>query len=219
MAISLFLYWLFFNFLKHTSFQWACTIFRFLVQYLTQLSAYILVAMTADRFVSIRFPFRARSISTVKNATRLILAIVVSLFLINMHGFWTYHLIDIPSLGQKKCQFVSNPLGEQIFSVFMVIFATVVPFLSLIILNIALVITLTTRKEIGEIKDDAEGAKKRVLTQRQITRSLLLVSLIFLLLTAPYRADELVWRFINIQDAPVLALIRRLCYSIFHKLW
>lgn len=74
-SFILFPYWLFFISLTHTSFYLACTFIHFLMEYLTQLAIYILVAMTADRFLSIRFPFHMRTLRTIRNVKLSIITI------------------------------------------------------------------------------------------------------------------------------------------------
>nr|ANO39023.1 GCR048 [Schmidtea mediterranea] len=216
LIISLFLYWLFFNFFQNTDFQWACSVFRFLVQFLTQVSTYYIVARTFDRFLSICFPLKTRNFSTSSVALKIITLIPVLLFFINMHGFWTYKLLDVAGLNQKKCVFVSSSSEAVIFMFWELTLTTLFPFLTLIILNIGIIIRLHQKQDgVGETVDQ----NKRNAVQNQITRSLLLVSFMFLVLNMPYRADDLIWRYVAYENLSTLFYIRRVSYVYLHKVW
>ena len=66
-----------------------CRTHVFLVYFIKHFSAWVLVAVALERFISVWFPFRAKTICTHRNAALGVCAIAVALVGINLHFFWT----------------------------------------------------------------------------------------------------------------------------------
>ena len=68
----------------------SCKLHVFLVYFTLDYSAWTLVAVTMERFVSVCFPLRARELCTRNHAKFILVIIFVILAAINSHYFWTY---------------------------------------------------------------------------------------------------------------------------------
>ena len=70
--------------------QVGCKVHIFLVYFCRHFSAWILVAVAVERFISVWFPFNAKAICTHRNGTIALSIIAVVLTTINSHFFWTF---------------------------------------------------------------------------------------------------------------------------------
>ncbi len=73
-----------------------CRFHIFTVYWSTQFAAWVLTAVTIERFISVVFPHQAKSIVTKRSAVLVLIIVAVVLFCINAHTFETSSLLYIP---------------------------------------------------------------------------------------------------------------------------
>ena len=71
-----------------------CKIHTFLVYLSLDLTVWILVAVTLDRWLSVSLPFKAKRICSLKMSRIFVIIILIGLVLKNMHFFWTVELVQ-----------------------------------------------------------------------------------------------------------------------------
>ena len=79
-----------------------CKVHVFLVFFIKHFSAWLLVAVALERFISVWFPFGAKTICTHRNAALGVCAIAVALVGINLHFFWTFAKRIVPITNSNK---------------------------------------------------------------------------------------------------------------------
>ena len=170
--------------------HWYCCIqmYNYSVSFLC--SAYLLIAMTFERFYSIIRPHKAASFNTVKRARIIIVCIFVFYFI------YAIPFLFIGGHNGIACvinRFASdNVLGEMyhwINEVFVFIF----PFLSLLSMNSVIIHTLRKRSKQSFLGSGNQDEKRRQQLrnkhpEKQIVTMLLLVTFVFLTLNLPVRS-------------------------------
>ena len=163
----------------------ACKIFSFLTYFSYDFAAWVLVAMTIERFIAIHFPFKKARYTTVSRAKKVVAFLTVMFAGINVHFFFT---ITVTSKGY------CNPLPEYRYfndKVFPWIDATLysfLPFVLLLLFNI-IIIYDNRKASFRQVGLQATTGQRLSLAQirfnRRLTAMLLSVSLAFLVTTAP----------------------------------
>ncbi|XP_013418402.1 FMRFamide receptor-like [Lingula anatina] len=181
-----------------------CKIHRFILYCSMDFSAWILVAVSAERFIAICMPTRARSFCTVQRAQRVALLLLFISFGQNIHVFWTRgaqykqagNVTELVSL----CGYPS-PAFEYFWGYVLpwIIFGVYAggPFVTMLILNICIIRGLAQmhnrRVEMrrGSRADTANSKKENAREKasqkyvRSMTIMLVCVSFSFLLLSLP----------------------------------
>ena len=194
----------------------ACKLIMFLFFCFTHYSVLILVAMTTERFIAVWFPFKAKRICKAKHCIMLILAIALLVLLINAHNLFTRELVDVGN-GTLQCLTTdiatsTMPYGDFHVNIWPWIDATVysfIPCISLFVLNILIVVKLrSTRK----LKVRTSGGTK---PQRdQITKTLLIVTFAFLILSLPIAIIVVVEKFWEFESDLYQQAVWSLCRTI-----
>ncbi|XP_013088058.2 G-protein coupled estrogen receptor 1-like [Biomphalaria glabrata] len=154
------------------------------------LSAWLLVAMTIDRYIAITFPLKALVWSTPRRARFVIAALMLLMFLINMHFFFTAVVVKRRDDQQYGCVFY-DPYKQFIEDVWPWLDATVysfIPFSCLLVFNYLIIRSQKrSAKAFSSLKGFVKNHKSRSPTRinQKLTMTLLTVSFIFLALTAP----------------------------------
>ena len=73
-----------------------CKLHTFLVYWTSHLASWMLVCITGERFFVVFYPFRAKRLSTKRNALLCLLLLALVLLLINVQFLWTVQLHDYP---------------------------------------------------------------------------------------------------------------------------
>lgn len=125
--------------MMHVS-QAACKTLTFLLLVSLNLSAWLIVLTTIDRFVAVWLPLRAITVCRHRRAclTVIILIAIVSAF--NIHAFWTTELRFFTNRRSPMCM-----IGRQwiiVFECMKLASYSVVPFLVILFLNCAIILRL-----------------------------------------------------------------------------
>lgn len=163
-------------------------------------SVWLIIAVTIERFIAVKFPLRAPRMCNVTRARIVIVTVIVAILLLNSHIFWTVELKHNGHNGtvDSKCEASEHPqvLVREVLAWVDAAVYSFVPFIIITILNILIVrqvlyarerrtklqnMELTTnflRSNKGSNKRPNESSKK-------LTCMLLAVSFTFLLTTLP----------------------------------
>ncbi|XP_013388133.2 G-protein coupled receptor daf-37 [Lingula anatina] len=124
----------------------ACHITRFLTYFSMDFSAWVLVAVTVDRFIAVCMPTRAVDLCTVRKAALSLMVIAALITAKTMHVFWTRGSENVTLDGNVTviyvCGYTSD--GDRYFWQHVlpwVVFCIYVsgPFLTMIVLNILII--------------------------------------------------------------------------------
>ena len=167
----------------------SCKIHTFLVYFLGQFSAWVLLSVTVERFISVWFPFKARHICTHRHAAIGLVILVVFLSSANVHFFWTRGLL-VSALGNDTVKLSCNHLDEYhyftgiILDILDSLLIVYIPCACMIVLNILIIIKLKRlrrRNKRGVIfAPDSNSAKVNTMTAMLLT-----VTFTFILLMLP----------------------------------
>ena len=167
---------------------WLCKFHYFFITYFSMLPAWILVFVTVQRMLIVAFPFKVKVIATRKKAY---ISLVVLCIALAAYGI--YHLIyaDLVTVAVvkgrpiRKCLF-KREITEFHFKYYnyIALMATLLlPFLSLLIANIVIIVKVIQAKVKREALVSTQSDDGQV---RQMTATLISVSVIFLVLNTPY---------------------------------
>ena len=176
----------------------SCKIHVFLVYFFTHLSGWILIFLAVERFIAVWFPFKAKVLCTPKKGTAALVAIVVSLFAINAHFFWTMDLVNFPSGPNEEKHFCVTIYPEYfIFDTYIwpwvdAALYSYIPFIVMIVCN-SLIIAKLLQSKINKKKTEGRSSRTRMKT---MTAMLFSITFSFLILTTPmsiYILGEYIW--------------------------
>ena len=175
-------------YISHYFSKWECKISGII--YLTSqcIGEYMVLAMTADRFVATKYPLKARQWSSRPRTKCVIAAVVIFASAINAPHFYTLDAIGV----QKFCQ-VSNPANffSIVYAYVMIVVGSLGPFTAIVAMNTTIIYTVMTanKARLGNTGcGSLHGIKKekdQKLQEKQMTVLLLLVSFALLVLTLP----------------------------------
>ena len=158
-------------------------------------SAWILVAITIQRFLSVLLPLKAKTICSRRVPCITLLTIITFSAAVNSHFFFTFGPAIVGS-GNKttfhNCQKIKPIFLGDIWPWIDAAFGSFIPFFVLIVCNVGILGKLIQAKSRMRI----DGAKTKTPSEENLattTAMLLTVSFMFLLLTAPY----FLWRLIR----------------------
>ncbi len=172
-----------------------CKIIMCLFLVSLHLSAWLIVAMTTDRFVVVWLPFKSSILCNGKRAKVTTACLVIVMIIYNLHVFWTLGLRSYNGGKITAC----GPSHEdyfmtEIFPYLKLVSYSILPFTIVLILNLCIIWRLwSTRQSLTEktVRTEAGCPSRR--SQNRITVMLLTVSCLWLLLTAPFTMWSLLW--------------------------
>ncbi|CAH1797158.1 unnamed protein product, partial [Owenia fusiformis] len=177
---------------------WACKLSLFLTYTFIDISAWLLVAVTIDRAITVYKPLHARRISTKKNASIAITIIVILIIGINAQQLFNYGPVTLPwydTFYVDKCTYKDNEIFHQdVWPWIDSIVASYLPFLVLIMSNILIVTQLVRSSNMR--KKTMNVSKQAGDSTKSMSIMLVVISIVFLLLTCPvviYLASRNLW--------------------------
>ena len=171
--------------------QTACKMFHFLFPYTSHCAVWTLVAMTAERYVAIWFPWKMTASLAVKRAKIIAIVVALTSFGLNLHVIWTWSALY---RGTKvKCR-INNDV-KIYFEWIDDIFYSFAPFIVIVILNVFIIIGLRQKEmKRAHMRQGTNRDSNQNKTQKQITWMLLTVAMSFAVLTGPKCISALVFR-------------------------
>lgn len=165
-----------------------CKLLYFLIHSCLHFSAWLIVAVTIERFVAVWFPLKAPSFCSLLRAkviTTFIAGIIAS---VNIHIFWTAELVNAPnSLNPDKVQCSAYTYKDIVCAVFPWVNLTVysfLPFTVLLIFNILIIVSLVNHRKaiMGAMTRDDQIQRYN---HRKLAITLLAISFIWIFTTIP----------------------------------
>ena len=147
--IGLFQYWLLFNFFPKALTVEHCHGMFFVVNLIANISHWIIVFLTVDRFIAVIFPMKYSVLSTSRNIKINLAVISLTAFAKNFHYLWTTEFIYNDKTGTAICAFGVTKKGPWItmYQWFELIISSLLPFVIILTGNIFIIITLKTRHQ------------------------------------------------------------------------
>ena len=186
--------------------DWACKTTTFLLYFCLNFSVNILVVVTAERFIVVWFPLRAKTICKKEHCLIVIGVVATLIFVLNFHNFFTRLVIDTGN-GTTVCltsntATIDMPYGRFHVYIWPWIYAGVYfffPVISLCFLNSLIIWKIrSTRNMEGKHANETGSAS----VSKQVTRTLIIVSLSFIIFTSPLAAMLIIEKKWNYQDDP-----------------
>lgn len=168
-----------------TKSETACIIIHFLSYFTYDLSVWLVVAMTVERFIAIHFPLKAAQMATPSRARKVTLLLFVIFVAINSQLFWTVTIDDreycVPREAYEEFHDKVMPwLDAAIYSF--------VPFAVLLTFNILIIYDnrrATMRRRSMRSQNHRNRTDSRQQFHQRLTAMLLSVSFSFLVCTSP----------------------------------
>ena len=100
------------------------------------MSAWLIVAVTTDRFLAVRYPLQASTYCTVQRAKYLSIILLLVATVYNMHVLWTIHLYHKPPSGHLSCSHYQSDTFMEVFYPYIKLSTySVLPFTIVLVLN------------------------------------------------------------------------------------
>ncbi len=208
-----------------------CKIFVYLMQLFSTYGVFLIVGMTVDRFIAIKFPLRARSVCTPKRA-RYVAGVLLLVLLVYSIPFYIY---SDTMKNNTSCQaMVHGGIFAIIFVGFNVCINAVIPFCVIIRMNSYLMRKMLARSKVGsniQVEKQSETERpvrsthenmriNQILSrEHQLDTILLLVSFTFLLFTLPQYIRYTVCLFINNKSSSYSFAVFYFFFNISNKLY
>ncbi|XP_074640291.1 thyrotropin-releasing hormone receptor-like [Tubulanus polymorphus] len=218
-------YWMYFNFLKNWLTDQVCRGFTFIMYAFINYSSWLVVGMTADRYVAVRWTFKVARYCTTKRAALAIALIGTIVIGLNIYPLFTMTVALSPKTNRTVCRRTGySPVFDKFMSIFDLAFHGLLPIIALTVLN-ALILSIysRTKAEMKKITGPRTVSVKNDIREKseknQLTKMLLLVSAAYIALNVPirvYRFVETVYPLNKNIDSEVIS---QFVYAICHKLW
>ncbi|KAI0220141.1 hypothetical protein LSAT2_028332 [Lamellibrachia satsuma] len=200
-----FLWWL--GRYVNTTSVWSCKLILFSFYYAIHLSVTLLVAMSAERFVAIRFPFWAHVHLTRRKSVQVIVGVAMAILALDVHNLFTRTMLVNATTGRKMCLFSNSATLDMSYGFFHIyiwpwIDASVYSFFPLTMLVVFNVLIIhSVRQRAAEMKQLSDADTKPGTgttssgTEQQITTMLLSVTFAFIILTGPIAVTLILEKF------------------------
>ena len=164
----------------------------FLLYYTRHMSSWVLVAVALERFVSVWFPFKAKTLCTHRNAAYGLICLALPLGMINTHFFWTFgpeyiSVVDSNLTVLVPCTYVNKHRGfsHKIWPWIEVSLSTFAPFLLMLFCNTMIIARLLRARvqrkhQVTPFQSSRDGVR-----MTSMTGMLLTTTFTFILLTLP----------------------------------
>ncbi|CAH1796313.1 unnamed protein product [Owenia fusiformis] len=167
--------------------EWLCKAHLFLLYSAVDFSAWILVAVTIDRVITVYFPLQSKRISTRTSTCVTMVVIFVVILLINGHFLFTHGTFYLDWYGTVYtylCTYIDDNdfFHNTIWTWLDLSVASLVPFLMLIICNTLIIVKLMRSQK---RRQEMNVSSSRTDHTRSMTIMLLAISFIFVILTSP----------------------------------
>ena len=158
-----------------------CKFIAFGALFTVQNCTYLILAMTIDKYIAIKWPHKAATYSTPRRARMIVIGVYESVFIYNIPHFFLSNIIAGLCSG-----YAIRSLTTSIYSWFSFVLNAVIPFTMLIYMNFVIVKTVRNRKSLRNSStgsDRRQGMMKDA--EHQLTIMLLMVTTGFLVLLFP----------------------------------
>ena len=195
--------------------DWLCKLTNVIGYTISDFSVWLIIAVTIERYIVVCYPLKANSYCNTPRAKKVIIGLLVSFFILNLHFFWTVQVVYYKHQGEHIPRCAGGPshkeLVEDIWPWVDAMFYSFLPFVVILVLN-----GLIIRQVILAHRCRQELRSGSVYEQRRpshegstrLTAMLLTISLAFILTTLPMNIVNIATAFWN-QYANDLALVSK----------
>ena len=135
----------------HDSSNWVCKLTVSLGYTASDLSVWLIIAVTVERYIVVCFPLRASSMINTSRAKKVIGFLVLLMFSINLHFLWTVEIVQRPVDGKNVSNCEAAPHHEHLVNeVWPWVDACIysfMPFIVILVLNILIVMEVIEARE------------------------------------------------------------------------
>jgi growth hormone secretagogue receptor len=203
-----------------------CKITIFLFMLMSHLSAWLIVLVTADRFIVVWFPFTVTRLCSLRRSRMIGFILLIVLILYNMHLFWTMHLYEV-GRGYKQCApLVTNTFMNGPYNYIRLASYSLIPFALVIAMNAGIIacICQSSRRQVSNIASLSTfkcqitvDTRLQQRNKQQVTIMLLIVSFSWLVLTMPYAVFSLInFQFPNSHSRAVTFLAKTVSFLLMY---
>ena len=196
---------------------WECIINAFLHNFALQCATYLIVTMTIDKYIAIKWPHRAAVYSSPKRARVIIVTVFTFTVLYNSPHFFMTALVEGECYGYSV-----KSILTKVYSWFTIFLNAVIPFTLLIHMNYVIVKTVRNSRKMFRSNAATTGTETRQKTMKsaenQLTTMLLLVTTLFLFLLLPTYIRFIYASFV-ITDTPSKYASSLFFFEITYKLY
>ena len=199
----------------YESSRWVCKSLAYLVNFSLQTSTFLVLVMTIDKYVAIKWPLRASTFSTSTRALSMSLGVITCTLCYNVPHLFASDLVKHMCVG-----YVLGSLKTKIYSWINFLVNFIIPFSLLIHMNHAIVKAVRNSRKMFRTKDQGTDTRRRSMknAENQLTTMLLLVTTLFLILLFPAYIRFIYSTFVG-RDTPSKYAISLLMFEITHKLY
>ena len=127
----------------HDSSDWVCKLTVSFGYTASDLSVWLIIAVTVERYIVVCFPFKASSMINTSRAKKVIGFLVLLMFSINLHFLWTVEIVQRPVDGKNVSNCEAAPhhehLVNEIWPWVDAFIYSFMPFIVIIVLNILII--------------------------------------------------------------------------------
>ena len=183
--------------------DWSCKIITVVGYSVSDYSGWLIIAVTGERYMAVCRPLKTQCICSRERAIKVVLILLLILFLLNCHFFWTVQIIYIHHNDDSIAQCAGGErYGMLINEVWPWIDAFIysfLPFVIILVLN-TLIIRQIIRAKKNRLRlqmcgSQVSGLKVSHMDSGKISVMLLTISIAFLVLTMPINILLIVTRF------------------------
>jgi hypothetical protein len=155
-------------------------------------SGLFLAEMSVDRAIAVMFPMKAATICTASNAAKVVIATGAFEMLLHVMTFFVLRVPDPPN-GALLRDVPHARWFEKLYKAYLLVFGTILPFSTLAICNIAIIIEVNrAARRRKKMKSEAAAEKPGKAKDANLTGILFMTSLAYLVCSCPKRAYEAV---------------------------
>ncbi|KAL8596487.1 hypothetical protein ACOMHN_044025 [Nucella lapillus] len=134
--------------------NWTCGFQFFLFYFTVHLDVLVLLAMTVDRFIVVKFPLKAQSMCTPKTAIKVIAGLGIFSFALNFQIFFNRRLVPSGNVDDPlRCWYPAGDINNFMEKIYTIIDASIysfIPFISLLTLNILIIRQLSQAQKFSK---------------------------------------------------------------------
>ena len=195
-----------------------CKAFMFMFLQSLHLSAFFIVAVTLDRFLTVMFPFNKSIFGNLRHTKSASLLAFVFIMFYNCHVFWTISLQKY-SDGWVTCSPSSRTFFMcEVYPWLKLALYTIVPFFLVLVFNLFIVLKMYQAH--NQFNSDVDSSTNRYRNgQYRITVMLLGVSMTWLVLTAPFALYNFIYNAGESQngaDEAQIFLFKTICFTLLY---
>ena len=201
----------------HGWYDWECKYIVYLELFSLQYATYLILAMTTDKYIAIRWPHKAATYSTPRRARVIIFLILTCAAMYNLPHFF------ITAVSAGNCYaYSARGILTKVYSWFTIVLNAFISFTLLIHMNYVIVKTVRKSRKMFSINLGTAGTNSRQTSMKkaenQLTSMLLMVTTLFLILLLPTYTRYIYSAFV-VSDTPSKFSASFLFFEISYKLY